>query len=186
MFLQKKIQTNPSQRIKLPLAEGPMTNLVVQDSFEGLNALWIKRLVENSFGKTLVPGYFDLPVTAVVMEPGYKGIAIVKQVFDIPYLDKIAVAPGFQKNGIGKQLWDYLKAICPSLIWRAREDNPATEWYARNSDGSAKDGKWNIFWYNLDPSAEVISMVSGKPETLLSDALPEKHEQNSHGYYPNN
>lgn len=152
---------------KAPLLEGPASSITVSKGFRGLDLVKIRELVESSFGKVLVPGYFDAPAESVVLEDSYRGLAVIKLIGLTPYLDKFAVEPSSQGTGLGKKIWNEINGICSSLIWRAVSDNPINGWYKQNSDGSQEIGKWVVFWYNLDAAPELITAVSKRPETLV-------------------
>jgi ribosomal protein S18 acetylase RimI-like enzyme len=68
-------------------------------------------LLESSFGKTLVPGYFSMPADKIILYGNgrYDGIAVIKSVVDTPYMDKLAVAPDLKSNGVGRTLMDAIK-----------------------------------------------------------------------------
>ena len=169
MFLaQKKQLAAAYQKKQAPMLEGPMASISVKKNYSSLDLEKVKHLLEQSFGKKLVPGYFEEPVKHVIVDDEYKGIAIVKTVDGIPYLDKFAVDPDLQGNGIGKKLWAELKKVCPGFAWRASVNNPINGWYEKNSGGSETRGKWKIFWHNIEAEKVPLDRISEKPETLLS------------------
>ncbi len=157
-----------------PLAEGPLGRkggIVVAQGYGGLDIPRLHGLIEAGFGKKLVDGYFDSPARSVVLQEDYLGAAIIKDlpIIPCPYLDKFAVAPHMQGNGLGKALWQSIKAHNASLLWRAAATNPANGWYERNSDGSARSGEWIVYWYNVDPAAaiEAAAAAAQLPKTII-------------------
>jgi acetylglutamate kinase len=149
-------------------------NLIVRKSFRGLNIGKIKKLLTESFGKSLVPEYFDDPVDCVVVDRDYNGLMVIKRVGGVPYLDKFAVAKSAQGNGLGKTMWYFIKKRYDTLIWRSAPSNQIDSWYLKNCDGMQKSGPWIIFWYNLDRSRAIklIPIISRMKRTLVEIDLP--------------
>ena len=166
MLVHKTAKPINHPKPKPPLLEGLTNGLIVKSCFAGLDMVKIKDVMERSFGKHLKPGYFDESVKLVIVDNDYKGIAVVKEIDGIPYLDKFAVAPEYQSNGVGKRIWAQLKEECPSVIWRASETNPINGWYQLKSDGSQKSGKWIVFWCG-SATAELIGKVACREESFL-------------------
>jgi hypothetical protein len=113
------------------------------------------QLVEQSFGKSLLPGYDQRPVLAVYIADEYRGAAIVTPAPLAPYLSKFAVDTVSRGEGVGRDLWRAMEAQFPRLFWRSRADNPITSWYRENSDGMAKIHvagiAWWVLWRGLAP-----------------------------------
>ncbi len=144
----------------------------IHKGFDELDKDRINALLEASFGKKLVADYFNSPVATIILEENYNGIAIVKKVDGVPYLDKLAVVPELQGNGLAKELMDKLKEEFPQMIWRAKKSNPINGWYFKNSDGHFRVGEWTIFWYglSLESAAKLVSRVTEIPKTLEEPA----------------
>lgn len=168
MLIQKTIQMSRTPACHSPLVEGIDKALIVKSSFAGLDRSKIRKLLESSFGKKLSEGYFDGEIRLVILDRDYKGIAVVREIDGIPYLDKFAVAPEYQSNGVGKRIWNQLVEESPSFIWRASENNPINGWYSLKGDGSRKSGKWIVFWCKIDPAPELIEKVSSLTESFLA------------------
>lgn len=158
-----------------PMAEPKASELLIHKDLDGFDKARMKELIERSFGKTLTAGYLEagqlgLPVELVILERGYQGVVIVMKVEGVPYLDKFAVSPEFQGNGLGRELWDSMRTAYSSMIWRCSKDNPVKGWYLKNSEGNTRSGDWTVFWYGLDSSvAEGLApKVAAIPQTVLS------------------
>ena len=106
-----------------------------------------KRLLENSFGRRLKPGYFDwIKLECILASETFGAMAIVQSGIDgLPYLDKFAVTPEAQGAGLGTAVWQRLLQRCPQFYWRSRVDNPVTAWYYEQADASFTQGKWVAF-----------------------------------------
>ncbi len=157
-----------------PLSEAPLGNkgnIIVASGYAGLDTERLRRLIEAGFGRKLVEGYFESPATSVILEEGYQGAAIIKDVYGVPcpYLDKFAVAPHMQGMGLGRALWESIKEHNPSLLWRAAAGNPCNRWYERNSDGSERHGEWIVYWYNMGPQTakEAALAAAALPRTII-------------------
>ncbi|MBS3068024.1 acetylglutamate kinase [Candidatus Micrarchaeota archaeon] len=144
-------------------------NFIIRKSFKGLNTTKIKKLLEESFGKELVPGYFYKAVDSVITDKDYSGIMIVKKINGVPYLDKFAITKSAQGNGLGKAMWTFVKNHYPTLIWRSSITNPINNWYFKNCDGIQKSNGWIIFWYNVSrtKATALIPIISKIPKTLV-------------------
>ncbi|MCA9304998.1 MAG: acetylglutamate kinase [Phycisphaerales bacterium] len=132
--------------------------------FHGTDVTRLGGLLESSFGRTLVAGYFDRnDVTRVYAAEDYSAAAIVTTGACAPYLDKFAVTPQAQGAGVGSSLWSRLVADHPSLIWRSRAENPINPWYFERATGTMRTGKWVVFWRGVH-DARAIEL--GVKETL--------------------
>jgi len=114
-------------------------------------------LLQQSFGRTLKPGYFDdLPLECVLGSKSNGAMAIVLRGVDgIPYLDKFAVTPEAQGAGLGAAVWQALIHRCPRLYWRSRTDNPITPWYFDQANASFTEDKWVAFSVGIDDFEEL-------------------------------
>lgn len=119
-------------------------------------------LLESSFKRPLVPGFFDTEPTAIYLEEGYRGAAILQPGHQGAFLTKFAVDPLAQGEGIGQDLWRAMQREEPRLYWRSRSANPILSWYQTVCDGFHRDGEWSIFWRGYPP---------GLVPDLVKDAL---------------
>lgn len=127
--------------------------IVRHEGWQGVDIPRLRSLVTASFGRDVVPAFFDREVSRVFVEEDYRGCAIV---LDTPlgaYLTKFAVSPEARGEGIARELWDDLFADSPVLFWRARGNNPIGEWYAKLCDGLVRSGAWTVYWKGLAPAA---------------------------------
>lgn len=162
----------------IPLSEGlagtgqaaPALALTSHRGFACLDTERIRGLLEGSFHKAVAPGYFDLQATQVIVAGDYAGIAIIKSIAGVPYLDKLAVAPEGQGKGLGQALWERIREDNPGIMWRAAAKNPANKWYTRLSDGAVNTGEWMVFWAGMDAEAAkpLIPVVASLPRTMLA------------------
>ncbi|MEW6722164.1 MAG: hypothetical protein AB1324_02800 [Candidatus Micrarchaeota archaeon] len=153
----------------MPLHEGPAGRGYVKlEGYEGADIPRLASLLESGFGRKLVPGYFELPASLIVLDAEYRGVGIVKEMFGESYLDKFTVHPDARGFGIARDIWAVLKEQHGSLIWRSRKDNPINCWYRKNSDASVDTGKWTVFWYGIDAerASALVPQVAALPETL--------------------
>jgi len=140
-------------------------SVLTAESFDKLDLSRLRRLMEDGFGKSLVPDYFDQPPHRVFYEQDYHGAIVVKPLQgDIYYLDKFVVGPQWQGEGVGGPLWRELTKHYEKLIWRASPENPINRWYLEQADGFQRTGQWNIYWIGLTPS-QVGTLISRVVET---------------------
>jgi len=145
-----------------PLAECSSkapANLVVTKGWEGLDLREVRTLLQSSFGKTLSPGYFEDPAETVIVHQDYTGIAVIKRIGGVAYLDKYAVAPEERGNGLGKEIWGKMTDMYPSVMWRAHKQNPVNRWYETHSDGSRETEKWIVFWCGAIRPEKIEKMI---------------------------
>ncbi len=124
-------------------------------TWDGVDRARLLQLVEESFGRSLVPGYDTRPVLAVYVADEYRGAAIVTPAPLAPYLSKFAVGTVSRGEGVGRDLWRAMEQHMPRLFWRSRADNPITSWYRENCDGMARfqlaGETWWALWRGLAP-----------------------------------
>ncbi|MBK7534059.1 MAG: hypothetical protein IPI49_01560 [Myxococcales bacterium] len=131
--------------------------MVVQSatSWEGLDRERLLTVIEEAFGKTLVPEFSSRPFLRAYVAGDYRGGAIVTETTLAPYLSKFAVTTVARGEGVGRDLWRNLTGDFPRLFWRSRADNPITSWYREQCDGLQRftlDGKpWVALWRGLAP-----------------------------------
>ena len=145
-------------------------SILVTESYEKLDIGCLRRLIEDGFGKSLVPDYFDQPPHRVFYERDYHGVIVVKPLEgDIFYLDKFVVGPQWQGEGVGGPLWRELAKCYDKLIWRASQNNPINNWYLEQADGFQRTEQWNIYWIGLTPSqvGGLISQVVNTRRTVV-------------------
>jgi len=119
-------------------------------SWDGLDLARLKTLIESSFGRTLVPDYFDKTrlLRAYVSE-NYRAAVILTDEQDGVYLDKFAVLDDAQGEGLGRAVWNVMREETPQLFWRSRHNNQVNIFYYSESDGCYKQDKWKLFWYGI-------------------------------------
>ncbi len=129
----------------------------------------IRDLIEQSFGRRLAPGYFRRPFHTLLLESEYKGVAIVRKVGHLFYLDKYAVKRKAQGEGIGSDLWRVLDEKFPKLFWRARPNNPINRFYFEECEGARKFDDWFVFWQGLNEREirEAIQYALTQESTLV-------------------
>ncbi|MGH8162703.1 MAG: acetylglutamate kinase, partial [Rhodanobacteraceae bacterium] len=135
----------------------------------------LRALIESGFGRKLVADYFERTrlYRAYVSENYRAAVILTRETFPdgsaIAYLDKFAVADAAQGEGLGRAVWEVMRAENPALFWRARFGNAVSEFYFTESDGCFKDERWTAFWYGIDSFAAIEACVDhcrARPATL--------------------
>ncbi|MBB5884538.1 acetylglutamate kinase [Xanthomonas sp. LMG 8992] len=121
----------------------------------------LKTLIESSFGRTLVPDYFDTTtlLRAYVSE-NYRTAVILTDEGGYTYLDKFAVLDDAQGEGLGRAVWNVMREETPQLFWRSRHNNQVNIFYYAESDGCFKQEKWKVFWYGLESFEQIQHCVA--------------------------
>lgn len=107
--------------------------------------------IEASFGRRLKTSWrsgLEQPVV-LLSESGRAAAVVVAGVNGTPYLDKFAVTPDAQGEGLGAALWQVLRAHFPGMYWRARNSNPIAGWYFQQADSADRHGPWVVFTIGL-------------------------------------
>ncbi len=154
--------------------------LSVHEGLAGISRSRLRALIERSFGRRLARDYFgrkasrQRPFRTVIVDPDYKGAAIVRDVAGLMYLDKFAVRPEARGEGIATDLWTILTENHASFFWRSRADNPINGWYFSQSTGCLKEGPWYVWWRNLDEGDvyRALKLAKEIPPTLAPAARP--------------
>jgi acetylglutamate kinase len=140
------------------------------DSWDGLDRDRFSELVSTSFGRPLVSDYFDrVEPKRVYVSEHYRAAIVVARSGGIDYMDKFAVVEEAQGEGLGRAVWDVMRAHHGSLAWRSRIDNPINDFYFTHCDGAMRTTKWTVFWYGLpgwDDVRHVVDSAGSLPATL--------------------
>jgi bifunctional N-acetylglutamate synthase/kinase len=131
------------------------------DSWEGVDLVRMRELIESSFGRTLVADYFEKtkPYRIYISE-NYRTALILTQEEGFAYLDKFAVLDDAQGEGLGRAVWHVMREENPQLFWRSRHNNQVNIFYYAESDGCYKQEKWKVFWYGIDAFADIERCVA--------------------------
>ncbi len=142
----------------------------VVDSWDQVDLERFASLVSTSFGRALADDYFEgLDLRRLYLSEHYRAAIVVSTSAGAPYMDKFAVIEEAQGEGLGRAIWDTMRAEYGSLSWRSRRENPINEFYFAQSDGAAKAGPWTVFWYGLPTGStveEVVAAAANRPATL--------------------
>lgn len=152
--------------------------VLVFDGLNGVDRPRLRRLLESSFRRGLVDGYFeDKAFTRIYVTESYRATAVLIDEGPIPYLDKFSVTSKAQGEGLAASLWERLRKDNPKLYWRSRRNNhQINSWYFMKADGAWRDDQWVVFWYGLGGFDEVersISRALAMPPSLKSHAISE-------------
>ena len=140
-------------------------------SWDGVDLQRMRTLIESSFGRTLVPDYFErtTPYRIYVSE-NYRTSMILTEEGGLPYLDKFAVLDDAQGEGLGRAVWQVMRDENPRLFWRSRHNNAVNIFYYAESDGCFKQPRWKVFWYGIDDFATIercVAHCAQRQPTLL-------------------
>jgi len=128
------------------------------ESWEGIDKDRMRALIDSSFApRHLVADYFERtrPCRVYVSE-NYRTAMILTLEDGLPYLDKFAVLEEAQGEGLGRAVWQVMRAENPRLFWRSRHGNRVNAFYHEQSDGCFKEGGFKVFWYGLGADFETI------------------------------
>ena len=139
--------------------------------WQGVDLPRLRTLIESSFGRRLVNDYFERtrPERVYVSE-NYRAAMILTREGDLTYLDKFAVLDAAQGEGLGRAIWEVMRAENPRLFWRSRHGNGINPFYYAESDGSWKQPRWKVFWYGISDFATIercVAHCAQRPATLL-------------------
>lgn len=157
-----------------------------KSSYAELDQARLHALLEESFGRTLLPGFFERPPLAVYLEADYRGAGIVFDGSLAPYLGKFAVERQAQGEGIGNDLWQAMLRDFPALFWRGRPDNPIDPWYQSVCDGMVRLPEWHVFWRGIAPEhvPEIVARAASFPSDFAPLARAAGDEASTNGGAP--
>lgn len=142
--------------------------------WDGVDRERLRGLIESSFGRSLLPGYFhDTRPFRVYVSENYRTALVLTEEGGVAYLDKFAVLDDAQGEGLGRAVWQVMREDTPRLFWRSRHGNPADAFYFAESDGCYKQPGWNVFWYGLrdfDAIARCVAHCAQRPASLQDAA----------------
>jgi acetylglutamate kinase len=146
-------------------------------SWDGVDRGRMRGLIESSFGRALVPDYFERtrPWRIYVSE-NYRAAMILTQEEGVAYLDKFAVLDEAQGEGLGRAVWLVMREENPRLFWRSRHGNNVNPFYDAECDGSLKQPRWKVYWYGIDDFRMIERCVAHCAQRMptLVDAAPLK------------
>jgi len=111
-----------------------------------------RALLEECFKRPLNKHYLKvLPIKQVIWSKSRRAMAIIIEGKDgISYLDKFAVTPEAQGEGLGAALWAEIIKNHPSLYWRSRTNNAINNWYIGKADTMVRQKGWLILSYGIE------------------------------------
>lgn len=129
------------------------------ESWDGVDRDRLRALIDSSFApRRLAAGYFERtqPYRVYVSE-NHRTAMILTLEGGLPYLDKFAVLDEAQGEGLGRAVWQVMRAENPKLFWRSRHGNRINSFYHEQSDGCSREARFRVFWYGLDGDFETIA-----------------------------
>jgi len=127
------------------------TKIEIIDGIEKVDKLKLLQLLETAFQKKVKTEFFDSKIDFIILEINYRGAAILKR-HELGYiLSKSAVDEISRGEGIGREIWDKMRANFSKIFWRANPRNPINKWYIKESDGFFKFTNWYVYWIGLSP-----------------------------------
>ena len=144
------------------------------DAWEQLDLPRLRALVESAFGRRLAADYFERTrLHRAFVSEHYRAAVLLTSEDAGIYLDKFAVLDEAQGEGLGRAVWQVMRAQVPRLFWRSRRGNPVNPFYFAECDGCLKQPRWKVFWYGHDALAEITGCVEhceARPSTLEEPA----------------
>jgi N-acetyltransferase of N-acetylglutamate synthase len=122
-------------------------------SYESVDLGRLSTLLTATFGRTLKPTFFGRQPTGVYIEQSYRGAAVVGAGSAASFLTKFVVDRLAQGLGIGRDLWEAVTRDHERLFWRARPQNPITQWYQSQCHGMVRTQDWNVYWRGVGHAA---------------------------------
>ncbi len=130
-------------------------------SWDQVDKARMRELIESSFGRVLLPDYFEhTNLYRLYVSENYRAAMILTEEEGFAYLDKFAVLDDAQGEGLGRAVWQVMRDANPRLFWRSRHGNAINHFYYAESDGCFKQDRWKVFWYGLDNFADIERCVA--------------------------
>jgi len=150
------------------------------DSWDAVDRERLTTLIESSFGRRLVPDYFErTPLWRLYVSEHYRAAIVLTREDGLPHMDKFAVSDDAQGEGLGRAIWQVMQQEVHSLFWRSRRRNAVNGFYAEESDGVIKGEPWNVYWYGLegfdgggfDAIRQAVAHCREREATLVDEAV---------------
>jgi hypothetical protein len=122
----------PDAAAQLPTIFRRGTLITFYSSMESIDRDKLEKLLNVSFGKTVLPEYWNRlagNLEMVIVAGDYLGAVVVTDEQQVKYLDKFVIDPKSQGIGISDILWSNMRWKYPSVCWRSRKENPINKWY---------------------------------------------------------
>ena len=134
---------------------------VLENEITGLRRSELKTLIEVCFERQITDEYFEkLELDRLIFAGSGRAAAVMCQGIDgVPYMDKFAVTPVAQGEGLGTALWKQIRQTWPKLYWRSNSHNPVNSWYNRQADFCIRRGKWQVFGYGIEDARMIGRLV---------------------------
>jgi acetylglutamate kinase len=152
-----------------------------KNGFAEVDTARLAALLQSSFGRGLLPGFFERDVARAYIEENYRGAALVRQTPLGAYLCKLAVEREAQGEGLGRDLWQLVVSDYKRVFWRSRPDNAILPFYLEECDGMARTENWHVFWKGLDPASipEAVAMALEQPVDFAGSDVSAKRAGSS-------
>ncbi len=144
-----------------------------QTSIDAAERQQLCELLERCFERELNSDYFaKLPLHELIWSSSKRAAAVItKDPMGMSYMDKFAVTPNAQGEGLGAALWDQIRHRHPVMFWRSRSDNPINSWYFRHADVCLRLDRWRVFAIGIESMTQLqaaAEKVAAQPESWLS------------------
>jgi len=109
------------------------------------------------------------PLRHAYVSENYRAAIVLTTAEGVPYLDKFAVLDEAQGEGLGRAVWQRMRAAHPTLFWRSRHGNPVNAFYEAEADGSIRQPAWKAFWIGLPDFMAIercVAHAATRPPTL--------------------
>jgi bifunctional N-acetylglutamate synthase/kinase len=140
-------------------------------SWDDVDIERLRALIESSFRRTLAGDYFSrIRPARVYISEHYRAAIVLTREGNLTYMDKFTVSEDAQGEGLGRAMWQVMRAENTQLFWRSRRGNAINEFYFANADGAMKDPEWAVFWYGITDWNEIrfaVEHCRTRPPTLL-------------------
>jgi bifunctional N-acetylglutamate synthase/kinase len=142
--------------------------------WQDLDLARLRALVESAFGRTLAADYFERTrLHRAYVSEHYRAAVLLTSEDAGIYLDKFAVLDDAQGEGLGRAVWQAMRADVPRLFWRSRHGNPVNPFYYAESDGHLRQQHWRVFWVGIEDFGEIAACAAHcarRPATLAEPA----------------
>ena len=151
----------------------------VENDITGLRQSELKALIEVCFQRRLDDRWFsEINLSSLIWAGSGRAAAVIDQGCQgIAYMDKFAVTPTAQGEGLGAALWKQICQRYSKLYWRSRANNPVNSWYNRQADFRIRAGDWQVFGVGIDDFDLINDLVrdaQSRPEYWIDSGLVEE------------
>ena len=146
-------------------------NFLKKNCFDDIDTNQFQQLLQETFKRKLKPDYFKRSIEAIFIESSYAGCIVLSNIGGFIYIDKFAVHPSKQGQGLGSQLWKEMKNHYSQFCWRSKVTSPFKTFFLDECSSHIIFDNWVVYGHALSLTPFLTDQLIQLPESF-SEFLP--------------